>query len=237
MTVTPRLPPLLRGARDALLLPAWVVSLSMVGIGSLARDSGVPLGAAVLSSLLIWAAPAQAILFAGLAAGVAWPALALAVGLSSIRFLPMTVVLMPLLRRPGQGLAVQLLAAHLVAVTAFVEAMRRLPGEPPPERMAYFLGFAQACLWLSALATWIGFVLVGFIPTPLAAGLLFLTPIFFTLSLIAGARSLGDGLAIGAGFVLTPLLSPVIGERFDLLATGLIGGTTAYLLDRARRRR
>jgi hypothetical protein len=36
-----------RGVRDALAFPAWIVGLSLVGVGSLARDVGVPAGVAV----------------------------------------------------------------------------------------------------------------------------------------------------------------------------------------------
>ena len=50
-----------RGARDALVLPAWIVGTSLLGIGSLARDAGFPAGAAVVSTVFIWAAPAQAL--------------------------------------------------------------------------------------------------------------------------------------------------------------------------------
>src|ERR671916_2794650 len=100
--------PLWRGTRDALALPAWVVGCSMIGIGSLARDAGFPAGAAVISTLFIWASPAQAILFVSIAAGTSLPAIGLAICLSSIRFLPMTMSILPLVRRPGQGVATQI---------------------------------------------------------------------------------------------------------------------------------
>ena len=138
-----------RGMRDALALPAWVVALSLVGVGSLAHDAGFPAGAAILSTFLIWAAPAQVILFAGAAAGTALPVLAIAVCLSSIRFLPMTMTMLPLIRRPGQGLGFQLLAAHYVAMTLWVEGQRRLPGMNPEDRPSYYLGFGNACIVLS----------------------------------------------------------------------------------------
>src|SRR4051794_25387190 len=88
---------MLRGVRDALALPAWVVGLSMFAVGSLAGESGSRAGAAVVSPLLIWAGPARVIFFAGIAAGRARRAVALAVGFPSIRLLPMTMALLPLL--------------------------------------------------------------------------------------------------------------------------------------------
>ena len=225
----------IRGARDALILPAWVVGFSLFGVGSLASDVGHPAGAAVLSTLLIWAGPAQVILYAGLASGVALPALAAAVCLSSIRFLPMTISVMPLIRRPGQSILTQLIAAHFVAVTVWIESLRRLPALPLEHRLSYYFGFAVPTLCLSSLMTLAGFYLVDVLPTSLAAGLLFLTPVFFTLALSAGARTAGDWTAIALGFGLAPLFTLLVGRDFDLLATGLSGGTLAYLIGRGRR--
>ena len=225
-----------RGARDALSLPAWVLGFSILGIGSLARDAGFPAGAAVLSTVVMWAGPAQAIFFASVAAGTSFPVIALAVTLSSIRLLPMTVAVLPLLRRPGQSLATQLAAAHFIAVTMWVEGLRRLPPLPAPERVPYFFGFALACLTTCTAATYIGYFLLGALPLALAAGLLFLTPIFFSVSLVAGAQSLADWAAMLFGAALTPLFAVLLGKDFDLLAAGLIGGTAGYAVGKARRR-
>jgi predicted branched-subunit amino acid permease len=227
--------PLWRGARDALALPAWVVGCSMIGIGSLARDAGVPAGAAVMSTLLIWASPAQAILFVSLAAGTSLPAIALAICLSSIRFLPMTLAILPLIRAPGRSIVTQIAGAHLVAITTWVESLRRLPSLPVVERTPYFFGFALACIGISAAFTYVGYVLVGALPLALTAALLFLPPVFFSVSLVAGARSLGDWTAILLGFALTPTFHVLLGRDFDLLAAGLSGGTAAYLAGRIRR--
>jgi predicted branched-subunit amino acid permease len=225
----------IRGARDALALPAWVVGLSLFAVGSLAGETGVPPGAAVVSTLLIWAGPAQVIFFGGIAAGTALPAIALAVALSSIRLLPMTMSILPMLRERARDAPRQVLIAHYVTVTVWVEALRRLPPMPPDERLPYYLGFANACLGTCAVTTLLGYMLVGALPLPLAAGLLFLTPVFFTLSLTAGARSASDWLAIGSGLALAPLSTALIGKDLDLLLTGIVGGTVAYFLGKLRR--
>lgn len=231
---TPWLRPALAGFRDALMLPAWVVGLALTGVGSLARDIGYPVEVAVLSTILVWAGPSQVLFFASIAAGAAWSAIALAIGFASLRFLPMTVALLPLLRRPGQGVGVQLLIAHYVAVTAWVEGLRRLPQIAPEQRVAYFLGFGNALVLVSALCTFAGFHLAGIVPTPVAAGLLCLTPIFFLCSMTAGVRGLGDALAIGFGLALAPVASFAIGGGFDLIVGGLAGGSLAFLIQRRR---
>ncbi|HEX8664476.1 MAG TPA: AzlC family ABC transporter permease [Beijerinckiaceae bacterium] len=222
----------LRGVRDALALPAWVVGLSMFAVGSLAGETGFPAGAAVLSTLMIWAGPAQVIFFGGIAVGTALPAIALAVALSSIRLLPMTLSTLPLFGGRAKGTGLQVLVAHYVTVTVWVEALRLLPPMPMEERLPYYLGFANACLLLCAVTTFFGYALVGALPLPLAAGLLFLTPTFFTLSLAAGARGASDWVAVGAGFVLAPVSTALVGKDFDLLLVGLVGGTAAYLVQK-----
>jgi predicted branched-subunit amino acid permease len=226
-----------RGARDALSLPAWVLGFSLLGIGSLARDAGFPAGAAALSTLVMWAGPAQALLFASVAAGTSLPVVAFAVTLSSVRLLPMAMAILPLLRRPGQGIAIQLAAAHFIAVTMWVEGLRRLPPLPALDRVPYFFGFALTCVVVCTTTTYIGYFLLGALPLPLAAGLLFLTPIFFTVSLVAGAHSIADWAAMLLGACLTPLFAALLGKDFDLLAAGLIGGTAGYGVGKVGRRR
>lgn len=226
----------LAGMRDALSLPAWVVGFGLVGVGSLARDVGYPVEVAVLSTMLVWAGPSQVIFFASIAAGAAWSAIAIAIGFASLRFLPMTVAILPLLRRPGQGVAMQLLLAHYVAVTAWAEGLRRLPGIPPAQRVAYFLGFANTCMAVSSIGTFAGYYLVGALPVPLAAGLLCLTPIFFLASLAAGVRTSSDVVAIALGLALGPLADRLMGGGFDLIVSGLIGGSIAFAWQRWRRR-
>jgi predicted branched-subunit amino acid permease len=222
-----------RGALDALVFPAWTVAFALVGVGSLAREVGHPVGAAVLSTLLVWAGPAQVIFYGGIAAGMAPLAIAAAVSFSSIRFLPMTMSILPLVRRPGDGLLRQIACAHFVAVTVWSEGLRRLPDIPLQGRQPYYFGFANACIWLAALGTGLGYYLLGALPGPFAAALLFLTPVFFTMSVSGGARRLADWLAIVLGFALQPLFVQLVGDSFDLLAVGLVGGTVAFLVGRA----
>jgi predicted branched-subunit amino acid permease len=224
------------GALDALKLPAWVVAFALMGVGSLARDVGYPVGVAVLSTLLVWAGPSQVLFFGSIATGAAWSAIALAIGFASLRFLPMTVALLPILRRPGQGVLMQMLLAHFVAVTVWSEGLRRLPHILEERRVPYYLGFAAACISLSALATAFGYYLVGAVPVPVAAGLLFLSPIFFLMSITAGARHLADGLAIALGFGLAPVFDRLIGGGFDLILAGLTGGAAAFALKRLQGR-
>ncbi len=225
-----------KGFKDAASLPAPLLAMGLIGIGPLALAVGHPLGAAIASTLFVWAGPAQVLFYGGLAAGLSPLGIATAVTLSSVRFLPMTMSLLPLVRRPGQSLLQQLLMSHFVTVTVWSESLRRLPHMPQEERVPYYFGFAMACCSISTLATGVGYLLSGQAPLPIAAGLLFLTPMFFTVSISAGARGLSDGVAIASGFLLQPIALALIGPELDLLLVGLVGGTAAFVLDRSRTR-
>lgn len=224
--------PFLRGVRDGSGIPALVLMASLIGVGGLARDIGYPMLAGVLSTVLVWAGPAQVLLFGSIAAGASLTAVGLAVCLSSIRFLPMTVSIIPLLRGPGIGTLRLILAAHMVAVTAWTEGARRLPGMPVAERWPWFMGFALTVMAAAALATGAGYYLIGALEPALAAALLFTTPMFFTASLAAGCRVPADWTALGLGFALAPFATWLLGGDFDLLATGVVGGSIAYAVKR-----
>lgn len=203
-----------------------VLFASFIGFGGLVRDIGFPLGAAILSTLLVWALPAQVLLVGGYAAGNAAPVIALAVGLSSVRLFPMAASILPFLRGERRA-GVQFIAAHFVAVTAWIEGMRHLPKLPGKERLPFFFGLACTLVLSSMISTMIGYHLAGTLPRALAIGLLFLTPLSFLIQLSHNARDLVDRLALVFGLVLAPLMAE-IGGRLDLLWTGLIGGAAAW---------
>lgn len=219
-----------QGALDALKLPAWMLGLSMMGIGPLARDVGVPLAGAVLATLVIFAGPAQVVFFGMIGAGASTAAIALGVTLSAVRLMPLTASLMPFLRGPGATLPKLLFASHFVAVTVWVESMRRLPHVEPALRRAYFFGTGAACLSSATLFTILGFLLAGAVHPAVGAGLLFMTPTFFTLSLIDGARIRADWIAVACGFLLPVVFGFWLGPAAALFLTGLVGGTAAFLV-------
>lgn len=227
---------LLEGIRNAIVVPAWMVGFSLLGVGSLARDAGHPIWAALLSTVFVWAGPGQVVLYGGLVAGTALPAIAIAVALTAIRLMPMTIAVMPYLRRPGHTLARQWLAAHLVAMTAWVEAMRRLPGLPEEARLPYFYGFAGTCLAVSIGTTAAGYLLIDALPPLPAAGLMCLAPLYFSIALASSARIAADWWAIAFGAALAPAAGWLVGRNFDVVVAGIVGGTLSYGIARKARR-
>ncbi|MFC7052713.1 AzlC family ABC transporter permease [Hansschlegelia quercus] len=226
------------GARGALSVPGFVLYGSFFGFGAMTHDFGWPIWAAGLSTLLIWAAPGQLVLAGALASGAGIGASALAVSISAVRLLPMVVAILPVLKTPQTRFGTRLLAAHYVAVTAWFEGQRRTQVMPREGRMPYFLGLANGLVAGSAVATVSGHAAAGVLPPALAIGLLGLTPVYFLLSLERGAHGVGERVAIVVGLVMAPFVSQM-SPSFDLLWTGIIGGTLSFLIDRtvARRRR
>ncbi len=146
----------------------------------------------------------------------------------------MTVVLMPLLKGHGGPRWHELATVHFVGVTQWLEGLRRLPDVPVHLRLAHYLGIGVSVSSGTLLGSAIGYLMTEAVPGWLVAALLFLTPIYFLLSLIETARGPGDRLAIAFGAVIGPLCFIWL-PGFDLLITGLVGGTLAWAIGRRSR--
>jgi predicted branched-subunit amino acid permease len=213
---------------------AYVLFGTYLGIGALAHDYGFSVWWVLVSTILVWAAPAQVLLISALGAGASWLEVAVAVTLSSVRLLPMVVALMPLLKGPHTRLRHLIVPAHFTAVSMWVESLRLLPGMPREERIAFCSGLGAGLVFSAVLATAIGFYLAAGLPPLLSAGLLFLTPMSFTVSVARNSRDLVDRLAFGFGLVAGPAFAAAhVG--LDLMWTGVVGGGAAYAVGRLRR--
>jgi predicted branched-subunit amino acid permease len=210
----------------------YVLIGNYVGMGALAHEVGFSFWWMALSTVLVWAAPAQVILLFTLNTASLWE-VALAVTLSSVRFLPMVAALLPTMRRPGVRQRDLLLPMHLTAVSVWVEGMRLLPLMAVERRIAFYNGLGTGLISGAVIGGAIGFLLAARLPPLLAAGLLFFTPMAILMSSARNARTLIDGLAFGLGLVVAPVMAAQkIG--LDLMWTGLIAGSVAYAVHRVR---
>jgi predicted branched-subunit amino acid permease len=150
----------------------------------------------------------------------------------------MVASLMPILRG-GDMTAPRLrhyLIAHLIAITGFAIAMQRAPGMAPAQRLPFYEGFTVT-LWSSTiLATALGFALAGLVPLPVTLGFVFLNPLYFMLVFVADLKHRLRGWALILGAALGPILYQIDPE-WGLLATGLIAGSVAFLIDKRARGR
>ncbi|HOV05264.1 MAG TPA: AzlC family ABC transporter permease [Kaistiaceae bacterium] len=226
----------LRGIAGIVSVPPLILVSAFIGFGALARDTGLDLGHTVVMTGMVWALPAQIVLIGAISAGTGIAATIAAVTLSSVRLLPMTMSVMPLMRTEKTPRAVLLWLSHYIAVTAWVEAMRKLPALPRSARVPYFAGFGTTLILLNLCAVSTGYLMAAVVPPQIAAGLAFLTPVYFLISLSAAAQLTADRAALALGLVFGPVFH-LVAPEFDLMWTGLVAGTLAFLVHRWRRRR
>jgi predicted branched-subunit amino acid permease len=224
------------GMRGAFGAPLLVLCASYVGFGSLVRESGLSLPAAVLSTLATWALPGQIVSVELYAVGASLVTIFIAVALTNARMMPMTLTLLPVVRVPGRSQWRLYAAAHLIAVTGWAVAMLRCPDMPAEQRLSYFIGFAGVLICGSAAATAGGFLLSGAVPPALSLGLVFVNPIYFMLLFIGDLRDRGRVLALALGAALAPLFH-MLTPTWGLLITGVAAGGLAFTVTRLRRRR
>jgi predicted branched-subunit amino acid permease len=224
-----------RALRDALGLPSLVLFASMTGFGSLARESGFSLAAALGATAGIWGLPGQIALAELYASGSETLAVVMAVSLANARFLPMTVAFLPMLGAGLRRRAWLFALAQLISVNTWAAGLRVGPGLPGLDRRRYFVSFAAVCISAALLGTAAGFFATGTLPRPVTLGLIFLNPVFFAL-IFADTRIPATALALVIGAVTGPLLH-LVSPDWGLLATGLLAGSAAFWLGRKLKRK
>ena len=91
------------GVREALGAPAAVLAAGCIGYGSLAAEHGYSVAQIIFATAAIWALPGQLILLEMSAVSASAIAVIAAVALSSARFLPMTMSMIPVVRNRRYG--------------------------------------------------------------------------------------------------------------------------------------
>jgi predicted branched-subunit amino acid permease len=210
----------------------YVLIGNYIGLGALAHGLGFSVWWMTLSTLIIWAAPAQVLLISTLHTASLLE-VALAVTLTSVRFLPMVAALLPVMRGPGVRQRDLVLPMHLTAISVWVEGMRLLPLMAAERRIAFYNGLGLGLMSAAVIGGVTGFFLAEKLPPLLGAALLFFTPLAILMSSARNSRALIDNLSFALGLVIGPILAAQkIG--LDLMWTGLIAGTTAYAIHRLR---
>jgi predicted branched-subunit amino acid permease len=215
---------------------AFVIITTYIGFGALCHDYGFSVGWAMLSTALLWAGPAQVVLVTGLGPGMSLIETAVAVALSSVRFLPIVVALIPLVKRNNTRPWQLVLPVHFMAVSVWVEAVRHAPTLPREHRIPFCNGIGLALLTLGTVFTAVGYYMQALLPALFGAAAMFITPISFLTSTARNARLLLEKAALALGLAIGPVLA-FSNVQFDLLWTGVIGGTLAYGMHRVQRTR
>jgi hypothetical protein len=146
----------------------------------------------------------------------------------------MVATTMPHVRGTKRRPVLEMIAAHFVAITTWIEGARRLPAIPQDLRLPHHLGIGVAVCGMMVAGSVTGYLLSVGMPAAVSAALVFTTPLYFILSLVATARARLEVSAVVLGCAVAPLFYLLL-PGLDLLATGLVGGTAAFLWGNVRR--
>lgn len=217
------------GIKDAAGAPAMVLFAGMVGFGAMGKTNGLDVWFTGATTFLMFALPGQVVLLEMAITGSSVIAIALAVTLTSTRFITMTVTLFPQLHDKDRNRGLYA-SVHLLAMTAWAISMREFHVIEAKHRLSYFVGLGLLCWLISIPGTILGFYLAGMVPVAVTLGLVFINPLFFLLT-FTEVKPWVNRIAIGLGFVMGPMFY-ILDRDTSLLTTGLVAGTIAYLVDR-----
>jgi predicted branched-subunit amino acid permease len=222
-----------QGALEACGVPAAVLFAGYLGFGALAAAHHFPLWVAVASTPALWALPGQLVLVEMHTLGAPLVATVLAVMLSSARFLPMTLMLMPELRDARHRPWKYYVAAQLLSLSGWTMAVARFPRIPRGERLAWFYGFTLVCMAASAVATAAGYLGADRLTPTARLGLVFMVPMYYLLILTGAVRERSAAIGLACGAVAGPL-AYLATPQWSVLLGGFIGGTCAFLILKLR---
>ena len=188
---------------------------------------------AVAASMLIWGLPGQLAMIDLTAAGQPVLVIVFACSLANARFLPMVVSFLPMISRPGEKFSLLVLEAQLLSINSWAMCLREFPSVDAHCRRRYYIVFASVILFAALIGTIVGHAGSVILPRALIAGLIFASPLFFALVLSA-VQVFSHRLAMIAGCIIMPLMYHWF-PSVDLLLTGLLGGSIAFLIGRVNR--
>lgn len=224
------------GMRGLFSLPAIILMLSFVGFAAFTAEAKIPVGQVMFMTGMVWALPAKVILVGSMLSGAHIATAFLAVTLSSVRMMPMVAALIPEIRTSRTPTWLLLIVSHFVAITAWVFAMEHVRDVPRYGRVAFFAGFGITLTLTNIVLVGLVYGAVSEFPPIVSGCLFFLTPVYFLTSIWISARHRVIYWALGIGLALGYLFA-VIAPEYDILLTGIIGGTLAWWGERMLRQK
>jgi predicted branched-subunit amino acid permease len=218
-----------QGAGAAVSLAGAVMAASFIGFGALLRSVDFDLAAGLATVPLIWALPGQVVFIDSIDKGLGLAATSLAVSITAVRLMPLTVLVLAKTRVKGAARWPELIAAHFVAITLWLLSNLQIENIPYRRRLPWLIGLGGTLCGSMMVFSTLGYFLAERLPVPLAASLVFLTPAFFLVSLLSGISWRFEYGALVLGAIIGPLTYRIAPE-FDLFIAGIAGGSLAYLL-------
>ena len=140
------------GIRDAAGAPAMVLFAGMVGFGAMGKTNGFDVWFTTFTSFFMFALPGQVVLLEMAITGSSVVAIALAVTLTSTRFITMTVTLFPQFHQKDRNRSLYA-SVHLLAMTAWAISMREFHAIEVRHRLSYFV---EVKPWINRIAICLG---------------------------------------------------------------------------------
>ena len=215
-----------QGFLDALAMPAWVVFASMIGFGSMARDSGISMGIALGSTIGIWGLPGQVAMVELFALSLPYLSIIVASSMANMRFMPMCVIIIPHFRGNRTATRYRFLLAQMLSINTWTTFMRRGPSLETDERLPFFMGIAITCFAGGSIGTTLGFVASDWLPFYLTASLIFLSPAYFVF-VFSAVEDRSCILAVALGAMTGPILYK-ISPDWSVPITGILAGTVSF---------
>lgn len=222
------------GFRDGFSLPAFMVSASMIGYGALVHSAGMDIFIAIVSTIGIWGLPGQVAFIEYVLLGAPVASILLAVSLANMRFLPMSLSLVPLFRNSESGWRWRYLWVQFMSVNTWVGLLRKIPDLTPDQRGPYYAGFSTICMIAGSGGTTLGFLMAETLPFFVTVTLVFINPIYFAF-VFAAMRARACLIAFAAGALTGPLFY-LLSPEWSLPMCGIVAGTVGFYADRILRR-
>ncbi len=123
-----------------------MVLASMMGFGSLARESGLSFGVSVVSTATVWGLPGQVAFAELFAVGAPVLAIIVASSMANLRFLPMSLSMLPLFRADARAWRWRYLLVALMSINTWSLTLRHGPAMPLDQRLPYYMGLCLTCM-------------------------------------------------------------------------------------------
>lgn len=218
------------GLLDTFAMPFWMVFASMIGFGSMAQDSGVGIGIALGASVGIWGMPGQVAMIELFALGLPAYAIIIASSMANMRFMPMCIVMLPLLKNDPVAVRWRFALAHFMSINIWTAFMRRGPTLNEADRLPFYLAISLTCMAAGVLGTAIGYFAASTFPAYVVISLVFLNPAYFAF-VFCSARQRNFIFAVIMGALTGPALYQFTPD-WSLPLTGVIAGSAAFLADK-----
>ena len=221
-----------KGILAALKINFWIVLAPMIGFGSLVQSTELSLGIALGATLGLWGLPGQIAMIEMLATGAPVFAILIASSLANLRFMPMTVVMMPLLQAKSTSFKLKLVLAQLMSVNIWALTVQHINLLSSEEKIPFYFGISLTCLFGGILGATLGFSLAGQLPFYISISLVFLNPIYFVF-VFSSVRERGCIIAVIISAIFGPVLYKVFPD-WSVPITGIIAGSFAFYLNGSR---